>query len=1271
MIVKLSKWVVRHTNIIIIVALALLVPSLVGFVLTPVNYDILSILPNQDEPGDIEDSNAIYGIDIIDEVFQSSSISVVIMEDLSPKEMDRICEDVNEVKGVSQAMWVGSVADIGIPESMYPDALKDMLYSVKDGHKSTLMLVQYEPDDPDERDYDSIAKVRAVKEVLDSEHCFVYGLSAVMDDTKAIIESEMFLYIAVAIVLATLIIFVTTKQWLMPLVVIATLGCGVAYNMGTNFILGDISYITQAIAAILQMAVTIDYSIILLDRFEEESAKTTNVKKAMAKAVSYSFTSLIGGASTTFFGFIALCFMSLTLGLDIGIVMAKGIIFGLLSVLIIMPALILKFYKYIFKYEHKRLNIKFDRPIDFVIKHKKAMTAVFILLFIPMYLLKSNVSTYTDLNNKMPETCDSWIATDKLTNDYDIASIHFAVINDEIPTGEVSQLIKDMEQVDGVTSVIGLNSFVGAGIPADILPDSITSICEKGGYRLIALFSAYDLSHKDTQGNSLMSAQKKELTSIVKQYDKNGCITGENILYDELVDIADRDFNVTSIISICAVLLLIALTFKSILIPIILVAGVELAIFINIAVSTVTGSEICFLTPIVLGCVQLGATIDYAILLTSRFREELRSGKEKHEAMSVAAKLASKSIFQSALTFFCATIGIVFVCKIELVTGICVLLARGALISAAVIICLVTPVLVCCEGAINKTTFGWRKPSDFNNKRGLGSMKKNKKVAKSVLSVFICLCMALSFAGCGKKEPEQEDKQQNLNVLYENTARNVTKNETVYVNMNAKGQITKTTVTDWIHTDSPEVRVYDKTTLDSSKIQNVKGDSTPIVNENNPNELMWNLSSTDLYYTADTTQAPPVTMNIKYYLDGQEMSAEDIAGKSGTVTVEFEFTNSYAKAVKVNGVSKKMYLPMVVIGGTILPEDHFSAIETKNGMSVGDGTNEIAVVYSLPGVGQSLGIGKEDLQGYGDIELNNKASITATTDCFELSNMYFAAIPIASLDLKFDASGQVDSLQGTLSILKTLFGSLKNVDIKGLMNAISSNSDDISSLTSVLNDAIYVYESNQAALQKLSSALTTENITALKDLLTELNKPENQTAIAALTNSSFLQSITNLQDLAAALEKAQPVLNQLSDVMNDPEVQATLDNLDSTMATLDKLQKEIDKNKNLINLLTDVLSDSNLDAISDISTLLSESNVDLADYGIIVDDTDAFIADCEAWFNIGKDYKIFTDAHSSMKTNVAFIYMTESITHNYTSTEPVEQAQEETTKVSWFKKLFG
>ncbi len=1269
MINKLSKWVVRNPNLIILIATLLLIPSLLGFIFTPVDYDILSFLPSQNEPGDIEDPNAVYGINIIDEVFESSSISIIIMEDLTPKEMNRIAEKVNTVEGVSNAMWVGSVADIGIPESMYPDALKDMLFAEKNGHKSTLMLVQYEPDDPDNKKYDSIAKVNAVKEQL-NENCYVFGLSAVMSDTKKIVESEMFIYIAIAVGLSLIVGLFTTKQWLAPLVIMVTLGCGVAYNMGTNFIFGSISYLTMAIGAILQMAVTIDYAIILLDRFEEECERTTNVRKAMARAVKYSFTALMGGASTTFFGFIALCFMSLTVGLEIGLIMAKGVVFGLLSVLIIMPAFILKFYKQIFKYEHKRFIPNFDKPVDFVIKHKRVFAIIFLVLFIPMYLLSNAVPTYTDMNGKMPEDSPSLIASKKLKEDFGIASMHFALINDKIPDGEVTQMIDEMEQVDGVKTVVGLNSFIGGGIPADILPDSIKNICEKGGFRLIALFSEYGQPPEGTDvTKSPLRTQKNELVKIIKQYDENGALTGETLMYDELVDVAEVDLAVTSAISIIAVGLLIAFSFKSLLIPVILVASVQFAIYLNTSISTIMDSAVVFLAPVVLGCVQLGATIDYAILLTSRYQEELKKGHEKHKAMSLAAKAASKSIFQSALTFFCATIGIVLICEVELVSDLCVLLARGALVSAVVVIAFVTPLLLCCDKLIDKTTIGWKTETDFNFKRGLGFMKKNKKTAKSVLSVFICICMILGFAGCGEK-PQEAPQDNQQEVLYTATPKSVTKTETVFINMNAMGQITKATVTDWLHTDTPEVRVYDKTNLDSASIQNVKGDTLPIINTNNPTELMWNMSSTDLYYTAETTKAPPVKINIKYYLNGQEMSPEDIAGKSGTVKIEFEFENTYTKAVKVNGQTRKMYLPMVVVGGTILSENKFSAIETSNGMSLGDGASEIVAVYSLPGLSESLGIGTEDLEGYGDIQLNNKASITATTEDFELGNMYFAALPVASLDLDFDASNQVDSLQGTLSILKTLMGSLNKIDLKGLMNTLSANSGNISGLASVLNEAIYVYEQNQVALGKLTSVLTSSKIAALKNLLSEFNDPQTQESLAVLTNSELLQSLMNLQNLVDALEKAQPVMEEFSAVLNDPEVQSSLDNLDSTMATLDNLQSQIKKNENLINMLTDVLSDSNLDSLSDISSVLANSNVNLSDYGIIVDDTDAFVANCEAWVQVGQEYRIFTDAHASMSTNVAFVYMTESITHNYEATEALvdEEAQEE---LPWYKKIFS
>ncbi len=1271
MLNKLAKWVVRNPNLIIMVAVILLIPSLLGFVFTPVNYDILSFLPAQDEPGDIEDSNAVYGLKIVDEIFESSTISIVIMEDLSPKEMDKICDKVNMVDGVSSALWVGSVADIGIPESMYPDAIKEMLYHEEDGHKSTLMLIQYEPDDPDNPKYDSIAKVDAVKEQL-NENCYVFGLSAVMSDTKKIIESEMFVYIAAAVTLSLIVGLFTTKQWLMPIMIIAAMGCGVAYNMGTNFIFGDISYLTMAIGAILQMAVTIDYGIILLDRFEEECEKTDNVKKAMAKSIKYSFTSLMGGASTTFFGFIALCFMSLTIGLEIGIIMAKGIIFGFLSILIILPALILKFYKSIFKYQHKRFLPKFDKLSDFIIKHRKTFVAVFFILFIPIYILNTVVPTYSDMNSKMPPESPSLIASKKLTADYGITSMHVCVVKDQIPAGEVSQLIDEMEQVDGIKTVIGLNSFIGGGIPADILPDEIKNICEKGGYRLIIMFSEYGQSSGTTQtGETKLRAQKNELIKIIKSYDPEGAISGETLMYDELVDIAEIDLVVTSLISIITVGILIAIAFKSALIPFLLVAAVQFAIYTNLATSTVMNSEVIFLAPTVLGCVQLGATIDYAILLTSRYQEELRKGYDKFKAMSIAAKASSKSIFQSALTFLCATIGIVFVCEIELVADLCILLARGAAISAVVVIFFVPPLLLTFDKLIDKTTVGWKKETDFNFKKGLGFMKKSKKTVKSVLSVFLCLSMILCFAGCGDKETEQnnQDNQQQT-VLYNDTAKSVTKTESVFINLNAMGQITKTTVTDWIHTDTPQVRVYDKTDLDSSLIQNVKGDTSPIINQNNPSELIWNFDLTDVYYTGETTKKPPVEIDIKYYLNGQEISPEEVAGKSGTVRVEFEFNNTYTKAVKVNGVTRKMYLPMVVVGGTILSENKFSGIETVNGLSLGDGQSEIVAVYSLPGLSESLGIGTEDLQGYGDIQLNNKASITMTTENFQLGNIYFAALPIASLNLNFDASNQVDSLQGALSVLKTLMGSLENIDIKGLMNTLTSNSTNISSLASVLNDAIYVYEKNQVALGKLTGLLTVEKIEALKNLLEEFNDPQTQQSLSVLTNSEALQSLMNLQELVDALEKAQPVMEEFSAVLNDPEVQDSLNSLDSTMQTLDELQNEINKNQNLINMLTDVLSSSDLDSLADISSVLANSDINLADYGIIVDDTDAFVANCEAWVQVGQGYKIFTDAHETMKTNVAFIYMTESITHNYEPTEALEP-EVETTAIPWYKKIFS
>lgn len=545
---------------------------------------------------------------------------------------------------------------------------------------------------------------------------------------------------------------------------------------------------------------------------------------------------------------------------------------------------------------------------------------------------------------------------------------------------------------------------------------------------------------------------------------------------------------------------------------------------------------------------------------------------------------------------------------------------------------------------------------------------KSVKAIKSIVCICLCFCLIAGFAGCANQEEEPEE-QQVQNVIYDKTTQNVTKTETVYVNINSKGAVTQQTVTDWLHTDIPQVRVYDRTDLDVTKIQNVKGDTLPIVNKADKKEIMWNMDSTDLYYTAPSKKKLPVSIGIKYYLNGKEMSAEEIAGQAGKVKIDFTFNNTYTKAVKVNGQTKKMYLPVLVLGGLVLPESEYSGITVKNGRAIGDGTNEIVMLYSVPGLSESLEISTNSLKGYGNIELTNKASVTAKTDCFEVDNFYFAVIPIASLDFDFDASGQVDSLQSALQVLKSLMSTLESIDINQLMNTLSSNSANISELSGVINNAVTVYDSNQKLLNALTNTLTTENINTLKKLLNDLNDEQLKNSITTLTNSAFLKSLMNIGELAEDLEKAQPIIDQLSALMNDSEIQRSIDNLDETVRTINELQYEIEKNRNLINSLGAMMSDKNVDAITNVSRILANSDLNLADYGIVVNDTDAFVALSEAWLNVGEGYKIFTDAASSASTNIAFIYMTPSITKGFEDTSAEDETVEEE-KVPWYKKIF-
>ncbi len=692
MIEKMSKFIAYHPKTILLIATLLLIPSLLGYVGTKINYDILSYLP--------EDLDSVKGEVILDEVFGNSANAFIVVEDMEAKDVAQIKQKIADVDGVKSVTWTDTIADISIPQSMLPDVLTDVFYS-SDG-TATMLMVQFKNESASA---ETMSAIKQIKSIMNKQ-CFMSGMSAIMADTKDLVDKEAPIYIVIAVALALVALSFTMSSYVLPFVLLLALGYAVIYNMGTNIFLGSISYITQSIAAILQLGVTMDYSVFLMDRYEEELKKVdrsdkNGKKEAMSKAISMTFISLAGSSLTTVFGFLALCFMSFTLGLDIGIVMSKGVVLGVASVVVVLPAMLLMFDTPIHRFKHKPHVPSFNKLSDFSVKHRKVLAIVFILLVIPSFIMKNHVNMYYDFTKALPEDMASVSSLAKLKTEFNMATTHFVIVDEDVPAYQVAQMVTEFEDVDGVSNVIALNSFLGAAISESIIPDQIKEICQKGGYRLMMINSVYGTA--TDEGN----AQIDTLLGILAKYDPTGYITGEGALSKDLISVTSRDFVITGIISIAAIFILIAICFKSISIPVILVASIELAILINEACSLITGAEIPFIAPTIISCVQLGATVDYAILMTSRYKEELNSGKDRIDAIRDAAKASSRSIFQSALVFFCATFGVYLICNVNIVKSICAMLARGAVISAIIIMVFMPALLCLCEKIINKTSYKW------------------------------------------------------------------------------------------------------------------------------------------------------------------------------------------------------------------------------------------------------------------------------------------------------------------------------------------------------------------------------------------------------------------------------------------------------------------------------------------------------------------------------------------------------------------------------------
>ncbi len=687
MLEKIAHRLTRKPKLVALIAVLMLIPSLIGYVSTRVNYDILTYLP--------QDLESAQGMNLLEDPFHMAATSMLIVEDMPAGYSNELIREIKDVPGVSNAVWLSNLVGVQIPTSMIPENFRDIFFS----GDATMMIIQYEKAGASEETMDAIQQVRA----LCNEKCFLAGFSVVIKDTRDLVDKELPIFVTLAVLLAIVAMALTMESTVLPLVLIANIGIAVVYNFGTNIFLGEISYITKAIAAVLQLGVTMDYSVFLYRRYEEELANYDDRRDAMAQAILAAFRSLSGSSLTTVAGFLALCFMRLTLGRDIGVVMVKGVLLGVATVILVLPAIILMADKQIDKHQHKTILPDFTGLNRFVLKHRVVFVVLALLVALPAYYAQNHATMYYKLDESLPRDLPSIVGNTKLKDEFDMATSHFVLLRDDVSSTDMNDMEQRLEDVPGITSILSYHSLLGTGIPDFFIPDEVKDMLKQDGLQMMMVNSSCETASDEA------ADQLAAMTEIIKAYDPDAMITGEAAMTNDLIETTAVDFQVTNYISIIAIFVLVMLVFKSLSIPVVLVAAIELAIFLNQGVPYFTGTEVPFVAPTVISCIQLGATVDYAILMTSRFQEELQAGKDRHEAALIAATSSDASIITSALVLFCATLGVSFVTSIDLIGAICVMLARGAVISAVVSI-FVLPALLCvCEPVFNKTTLYWRK----------------------------------------------------------------------------------------------------------------------------------------------------------------------------------------------------------------------------------------------------------------------------------------------------------------------------------------------------------------------------------------------------------------------------------------------------------------------------------------------------------------------------------------------------------------------------------
>ncbi len=696
MMIKLSKAIVKHRLLILIIAAVLIIPSVIGMAGTRINYDMLSYLP--------DDIETIEGQDILLKDFGKGAFSFVIVDGMEDKDISKLRGKLEKIDNVDSVIWYDSLMDISVPKEVLPDEI----YNAFNSGDSTVMAVFFKTSTSADETMKAIKEIRKTA----GKSCFVTGMSAVVTDLKDLCEHEEPIYVGLAVLLCCAAMMLFMDNWIVPFVFLLSIGSAILLNLGTNYFLGEISYITKALAAVLQLAVTMDYSIFLWHSYEEQKARYSGDKqRAMVHAIKATISSVFGSSVTTIAGFIALCFMSYTLGLDLGVVMAKGVLLGLIGCITTLPALILVFDKLLEKTMHKPLMPPLNALTGFVVKRSWIFILVFALLVVPASVCynRANKEVYYDMTQSIPDDMECAIANSKLKDEFAVGSTHMLLVSADTDGKSIRNMMSEMERTDGVKYVLGVESVVGSLIPEEVVPDSVKNILQSENWKLYIINSEY------TTASDEVNAQISELNKILKKYDESGMLIGEAPCTKDMIDITNHDFQVVNAISIAAIFIIIAIVLKSVSLPIILVAVIELAIFINLGIPHLTGTSMPFIAPICISTIQLGSTVDYAILMTTRYKRERSHGEDKRSSVATALKTSIPSITVSALGFFAATFGVAVYSDVDLISSLCNLMARGAIISMFCVIFILPAMFMLFDKVICATSIGFKPKNNGGN----------------------------------------------------------------------------------------------------------------------------------------------------------------------------------------------------------------------------------------------------------------------------------------------------------------------------------------------------------------------------------------------------------------------------------------------------------------------------------------------------------------------------------------------------------------------------